>query len=164
MDIQTNGDYIKHVVHCPSGDHMLKNLGPLPRVGFFSDTFSVEAFGLFWGKVNFFPGFVIFFQVFAPKPPIFSRFSRSGPVFQVFKVFQVRWEPCTVAHETWQGNVSTCLCVSDTCVANFPFSVSVTNVQIRFAASAATIIVARFILHLKYSPFIFSNNEPFWRG
>ncbi len=44
----------------------------------------IEVLGLFQGEVKiFFPGFAIFFQVFAPKPR-FSRFSRYGPIFPGF--------------------------------------------------------------------------------
>ncbi len=39
---------------------------------------------------NFFPGFATFFQVFAPKPPVFPGFPGLDLFFQVF---QVRWEP-----------------------------------------------------------------------
>ncbi len=51
---------------------------------FFSDVFSVEALWLFQGEVKIFSRFCNIFPGFCPKPPLFSRFSRSGPVFPGF--------------------------------------------------------------------------------
>ncbi len=68
---------------------------------FFSNAFSVEAFGLFGVRSNFFPGFAIFFQVFAQKPLVFPGFPG---VTLFFQVFQVRWEPCTNTEIWSQSN------------------------------------------------------------
>ncbi len=69
-----------------------KNLGPLAWAEIVTDTFTIEAHRFFRVRSNIFPGFIIFFQVFAPKPPIFPGFPGLALFFQVF---QVRWEPCS---------------------------------------------------------------------
>ncbi len=53
--------------------------------------FLLRLLGFFGVRSIFFPGFVIFFQVFAPNPPIFPGFL-GFPGLALF--FQVWWEPC----------------------------------------------------------------------
>ncbi len=57
----------------------------------------IEVLGAFQGEVKiFFPGFAIFLQVFALKPPVFPGFPGFPGMDLFFQVFQVRWEPCLI--------------------------------------------------------------------
>ncbi len=92
----------------------------------FSDALSVEALRLFQGEVKFFSSFCNIFPVFCPKPPCFSMFSRSGPVFPGFPgavgtLFFVGFvllqqkqgfQPCD---HHWFQTVFMCRCVSLEC-------------------------------------------------